>query len=159
MAKNGFVMRFFGCARRGVGVVGSERSTLLRRARTFLRRSTRATDANTDAFSGVRGGNAGFVIPGKRGKQKMDARLRTSIIITQIKRFAKKFSAKTGGAIFRENWRRNIRQWFRCSGPQTPFEIAVQAKKPTTASTMPCTPTNNATKVNGFAAPIDCASP
>ena len=28
----------------------------------------------------------------------MDARLRTSIIITQIKRFAKKFSAKTGGA-------------------------------------------------------------
>ena len=29
----------------------------------------------------------------------MDARLRTSIIITQIKRFAKKFSAKTGGAI------------------------------------------------------------
>lgn len=99
MAKNGFVMRFFGCARRGVGVVGAERSTLLRRARTFLRRSTRATDANTDAFSGVRGGNAGFVIPGKRGKQKMDARLRTSIIITQIKRFAKKFSAKTGGAI------------------------------------------------------------
>ena len=76
-----------------------ERSTLLRRARTFLRRSTRATDANTDAFSGVRGGNAGFVISGKRGKQKMDARLRTSIIITQIKRFAKKFSAKTGGAI------------------------------------------------------------
>ena len=26
MLKNGFVMRFFGCAQRGVGVVGAERS-------------------------------------------------------------------------------------------------------------------------------------
>ena len=29
MPKNGFVMRFFGCARRGVGVVGAERSIQL----------------------------------------------------------------------------------------------------------------------------------
>ena len=29
MLKNGFVMRFFGCAQRGVGVVGAERSRQL----------------------------------------------------------------------------------------------------------------------------------
>ena len=35
MLKNGFVMRFFGCARRGVGVVGAERSRQLSYQRLF----------------------------------------------------------------------------------------------------------------------------
>ena len=35
MPKNGFVMRFFGCARRGVGVVGVQRSIQLSYDRTF----------------------------------------------------------------------------------------------------------------------------
>ena len=35
MPKNGFVMRFFGCARWGVGVVGVQRSIQLSYDRTF----------------------------------------------------------------------------------------------------------------------------
>ena len=35
MLENGFVMRFFGCARRGVGVVGAERSIHLSYGRVW----------------------------------------------------------------------------------------------------------------------------
>ena len=35
MPENGFVMRFFGCARRSVGVVGAERSIQLSYGRIF----------------------------------------------------------------------------------------------------------------------------
>ena len=37
MPENGFVMRFFGCARRSVGVVGAERSIQLSYGRTSMK--------------------------------------------------------------------------------------------------------------------------
>ena len=37
MPKNGFVMRFFSCARWGVGVVGVQRSIQLSYDRTFMK--------------------------------------------------------------------------------------------------------------------------
>ena len=36
MPENGFVMRFFGCARRSVGVVGAERSIQLSYGRLWM---------------------------------------------------------------------------------------------------------------------------
>ena len=43
MPKNGFVMRFFGCAQRSVGVVGAERSIHL----SYGRRSAESRPART----------------------------------------------------------------------------------------------------------------
>ena len=45
MPKNGFVMRFFGCARWGVGVVGAERSIQLSYGRTSMKTVRRRISA------------------------------------------------------------------------------------------------------------------
>ena len=45
MPKNGFVMRFFSCARWGVGVVGAERSIQLSYGRTSMKTVRRRVSA------------------------------------------------------------------------------------------------------------------
>ncbi|WP_204659202.1 hypothetical protein, partial [Gemmiger formicilis] len=45
MPENGFVMRFFGCARRSVGVVGAERSIQLSYGRTSMKTVRRRVSA------------------------------------------------------------------------------------------------------------------
>ena len=45
MPKNGFVMRFFSCARWGVGVVGAERSIQLSYGRTSMKTVRRRISA------------------------------------------------------------------------------------------------------------------